>query len=207
MSAKKSKKTTPHAVKRRVLGKERAAEAKKAAPKKPLSRGDFAKRLAEFERRRARPVGLLEAFAKVATFLGATFVRALFTPDEAVRAAGGDLIEAMGGHACGPECWHAPEGSVAEKQAWWDKRIADFDAKVAARASRRPAGWKPCAACLDSGPDAVSTCSHGKMEMRCEAYNGMTRCVRTCIDGVPHAGAHQDDKWATGAHGAVSWWS
>lgn len=80
-------------------------------------------------RRKGRPVGMLEALGKLAEFVGGAILLAVHTPESAVRAAGGNFIEAMGGHKCGPECWHAPHGTPEERKAWWDKTLADFDAR------------------------------------------------------------------------------
>lgn len=195
-----TKKTSPKA-----SPKKKAA--KPPAPKLPravaANKRDFAKRLAEFERRRARPMSMLEAFAKVATFLGAAIVHAITTPDEAVRAAGGDLVEAMGGHRCGPDCWHAPEGTAAEKQAWWDKRLADFDARVA-----RTEGTVRTAAGAQASAEAS----------RCQAMHQTTPEVQQgikmphgiptqCVHSTGHKGAHQNAAWRDGKPGGVSWWS
>ena len=49
---------------------------------------------------------------------------ALTVDEEAYLAAGGDIIEAMHGLHCGPNCWHAGIGDEAERQAWWDLKIA-----------------------------------------------------------------------------------
>src|SRR5262249_21750533 len=85
----------------------------------------------EFRRRNVGPLGIL---GKVLDMAICTTLVAITTPEEAIRAAGGDRFEAMRGHHCGPDCYHAVGKTPEEKQAWWNKRIQDYEADLARRA-------------------------------------------------------------------------
>ena len=198
-----TKKTSPKAP-----AKKAAKPRKRAAAKKRASTGHV-KRISDIgremdQRRKGRRIGVLEAIGKMAEFVGAAIAIALVTPEEAVRAAGGSTIEAMWGHKCGPDCWHAPDGTAEEKQAWWDKRLADFDARLL----RRQDGSVRTDACAQASAEAS----------RCQAMHQTTPEVQQgikvphgiptqCVHSTGHKGAHQNAAWRDGKPGGVSWWS
>lgn len=79
------------------------------------------------------------------TQVGGTLLLVMLTPEEDIEAAGGDVVEAINGHRCGPDCWHACDGtggSPAERQAWWDGRMRKYREDKKAREALRKGDWR-----------------------------------------------------------------
>lgn len=81
---------------------------------------------------------------KGVTQVGGTMLLVMLTPEADIEAAGGDIGEAINGHRCGPECWHAIGKTPAERQAWWDEKMRMYRTSRDARAEvRKGDWWKP----------------------------------------------------------------
>lgn len=63
--------------------------------------------------------------------LGGLVFLAVTVSDKALRAAGGDLVEAMGNHKCGPDCWHAIGKTRAERARWWADKLKAYEERMA----------------------------------------------------------------------------
>lgn len=137
---------------------------------------------------------------KLMNMFAASIVIAVTTTDDDVRAAGGDFIEAMVGHRCGPKCWHAQGETDAEREAWWAERLREYDDKKAARAMKNLADVMPPATAAPAEPQ------------RCAAK------TKTCFPPAPptfvrcclpehHAGPHCDKPGRPIPPGAVAWWT
>lgn len=207
MTLRKPAKKTP-----RAKEKARAPAKKTPLRKAPPIAKTIQEVARELDQRHARrPMALFQILGKVVELGAVALVMAIRTPEQAIRAAGGSLLDAMNGHVCGPDCrQHFPDGTPEERKAKWEERLAAYDKRVR---NARPSGWKPCARCLELGPDGVRACTHGEIEdTRCRAVHGMVlgfglETSSRCIHTAGHAGAHQDERWRDNKPGAVSWWS
>jgi hypothetical protein len=168
---------------------------KRKEPKKPASRarrelgaaeasGRFSDAMKRYKSNRVGPAQLL---GKLVDMFAAGVVLAVLTPEEDVRAAGGNLFAAMSGHKCGPDCPHAVGTTPAERQAWWDKRLMEYDERQAALARQTIAPW------LQPPPVAV----------RCGA-----KCDgKQCCFQAGHALPHRDTPDTSMPQGGRAWWT